>query len=61
MLVGARLEAHVASQSALETRDGVGGDRLISMADVRRTIGIADRGRDVEGLGHVSPHVAAAA
>ena len=60
MLVGAGLEAHVAALAALEARDRVGGDRLIGVADVRRTVGIADRGRDVEGLGHVRPALAAA-
>src|SRR5687767_8183168 len=52
MLVGAGLEPHVAALRALEAGDRVGGDRLISMADVWPAVGVADRGRDVERLGH---------
>jgi hypothetical protein len=39
MLVGAGLEAHVAALGALEAGDGVGGDRFIGVADVRRPLG----------------------
>ena len=55
MLVGAGLEPHVAALAALETRHRVGRDRLIGMADVRRAVGIADRGRDVEGSAMCRP------
>ena len=55
MLVGPGLEPHVAALRALKAGDDVGGDRLIGVADVRRPVGVADRGRDVEGLGHVRP------
>ena len=61
MLVGAGLEADVAALRALEARDRVGGNRFIGMADMRRAVGVADRGGDVEGLGHVRPALAAAA
>ena len=54
MLVGACLEADVAPCAALEARDRIGRDRLIGMADMRRPVGIADRGGDVEGLGHAA-------
>ena len=60
VLVGAGLEAHVAALAALEARDRVGGDRFIGVADVRRPVGVADRGRDVEGLGHAAAALAAA-
>src|SRR3546814_1876222 len=49
MFVGARDHPHVAAAHPLEPRHRVGGDRLIGMADMRATIGIADRGGDVEG------------
>src|SRR5687767_6985868 len=52
MLVGAGHEEDVAAAEALEARDRVGRDRLIGMAYVRRTVGIADRGGDVEGVSH---------
>src|SRR5690242_17823803 len=52
VLVGAGLEAHVAATGSLEARDRVGGNCLIGVADVRRTVRVADRGRDVEGVGH---------
>src|SRR5947209_14300142 len=52
MLVGACLETDVAALLPLEPGDRVRGDRFIGVADVRRAVGIADRCRDVEGIGH---------
>src|SRR5947209_1405902 len=52
MLVGACLETDVAALLPLEPGDRVGGDRFIGVTDVRRAVGIADRRRDVERLGH---------
>ena len=52
MFVGAGDEAHVSALRPAEPRHRVGGNRFIGMADVRAAVGIADRGGDVEGLGH---------
>ena len=52
MFVGAGDEADVAALSALETGDGVGGNRFIGVADVRLAVRIADRGRDVIRVAH---------
>jgi hypothetical protein len=52
VLVGAGLEADVPALRALKAGNDVGRDRFISVADVRRTVGIADRGGDVERIGH---------
>ena len=43
---------HVAALLALETRNRVGGDHLIGMADMRAAVGIVNRGGDVIGFGH---------
>src|SRR3546814_4977359 len=62
MFVGARDHPHVAAAHPLEPRHRVGGDRLIGMADMRATLGIADRGGDVDGgliRGHARPLAAA--
>ena len=39
----------VVAVEPLEARDGVGRDRLVGVADMRRAVGIGDRGRDVIG------------
>ena len=52
MHVGTGLEAHVTAHQPLETRDDIGGDRLIGVADMRATIGIADRGGDIIRFAH---------
>ena len=55
VLVGAGEEEHVAAVEPGKTGDGVGGDRLIGVADMRRAVGIRNRGGDVIGLaGHVA-------
>ena len=48
MFVGAGDQPHVAALGALEPRHHVGGNRFIGVADMRTTIGVADRGGDVE-------------
>ena len=57
VLVGAGEEEHVIAVEPHEARDGVGRDHLIGVPDMRRAVGIGDRGRDViAGLfGHVGP------
>ncbi len=52
MLVGAGEEEDLAALEALETGKGVGRDRFIGMTDMRPPVRIADRGGDVERLGH---------
>jgi hypothetical protein len=41
MLIRAGLEPHIAALAALVTCDDVGGDRLVSVTDMRLAIGIA--------------------
>ncbi|MEY9682014.1 hypothetical protein ABIF13_002788 [Bradyrhizobium elkanii] len=48
VLVGAGQEEHVLAVEPLEARQCVGRDRLIGVADMRLTVRISDRGRDVE-------------
>ncbi len=50
VLVGAGQEPHVESVEPLEAGDRVGGDVLVGVTDVRRTVRIRDRGGDVIGL-----------
>ena len=50
MLVGAGQKEHILAIETLKARQRVGRDRFISVADMRHTIGIGDRGRDVEGV-----------
>ena len=53
MLVGAGLRSARRGPCARWKRAiDVGGDRLIGMADMRRAVGVADRGGDVEGVAH---------
>ena len=53
MLVHARDEEHLAPVQPHEALDGVGGDALIGVADMRRAIGVGDGGGDVEtAAGH---------
>ena len=60
VLVGAGEEEHVIAVEPHEAGDGVGGDRLVGVADMRRAVRIGDRRGDVIGLaGHVglsAPH-----
>ncbi len=51
VLVGAGEKEHVAAVEAGKAGDGVGGDRLIGVADMRRAVRIGNRGGDVIGLG----------
>ena len=54
VLVGAGEKEHVMAVEPHEAGDGVGGDRLIGVADMRRAVRIGDRGGDVIGLaGHL--------
>ena len=50
VLVGAGEEIDVVAVEPHEAGDGVGGDRLIGVADMRRAVRVGDRGGDVEGL-----------
>ena len=45
--VGAGEEADVEAVEPLEPRDRVGGDLLVGVPDVRRTVGVVDGGGDV--------------
>ena len=56
VLVGTGDEEHVVAVEPHETRDGIGRDRLVGMADMGRAIGIGDgRGEIIAGLvGHRS-------
>ena len=51
VLVGAGGEQHVVAVDALEARDRVRGDHLVGVADMRRAVGVGDRGGEAEGLG----------
>ena len=53
VLVGAGEEEDVVAVEPLEAGDRIGRDRLVGVPDMRRAVGIGDRGRDViRGLGH---------
>ena len=49
VLVGAGEEKDVEAVQPMEAGDGVGRDRLVGVADVRRAVRVRDRGRDVIG------------
>src|SRR3546814_15266040 len=53
MLVRPRLKANFAAHQALETRDRIGGDRLIGMTYMGPPIGIADSSGAIAGFGHL--------
>ena len=50
VLVGAGEEEHVTAVKPHEAGDGVGGDRFVGVADMRRTVRVGNRGSDVVGL-----------
>ena len=52
MLVHARNEQSFAPVQAHETLDRIGRDALVGMPDMRRSIGVGDRGGDVETRAH---------
>ncbi len=52
VLVRAGEEEHVVAVQPLEPRHHVGGDRCVSVADMRRPVHVIDRRRDVITLGH---------
>src|ERR1700722_14784978 len=53
MLVGAGEKIDIAAVEPHEAGNGIGGDGLVSVADMRRAVRIGDRGGDVIGLaGH---------
>ena len=56
VLVGAGEEEHIAAFEPHEAGDGVGGDRFIGVADMRRAVRICDRGGDVIGLAAFRGH-----
>ena len=60
VLVRAGQEEDVVAVQPLEARHHVGGDRGVGVADMRRTVHVIDRGRDVDSLGHWSSSVGAA-
>src|SRR5690606_26470907 len=47
VFVSSGLEAHFAAAEPLKAGQCVRGDRLIGMADVRPSVGIVDRGREI--------------
>ena len=49
VLVGAGEEIDVVAVEPHEAGDGVGGDRLVGVADMRRAVRVGNRGGDVEG------------
>src|SRR3546814_7822881 len=58
MLIRAGLEKYVPAHHPLETGDRVGSDHLISMADMRAAVGIADSGCDGVRLLRHAPSLA---
>ncbi len=50
VLVGAGEEEHVAAVEPVKASDGIGSDRFIGVADMRRAVRVGDRGGDVIGL-----------
>ena len=50
VLVGAGEEEHVMAVEPHEAGDGIGGDRFVGVADMRRAVRIGNRGGDVIGL-----------
>ena len=52
MFVGSRDQPDVAAAQSMESGNGIGGDRLICMADMRTTVGIAYRCGDIKGFRH---------
>ena len=54
VFVGACLEHNITPGLAMEARDGIGGDRFVGVADMRASIGVADRSGDVIGFGHAA-------
>ena len=52
VLIRARLKTNIAAPQTLETRDNIGRNRFICVANMRATIGIVDRGGDIEGFRH---------
>ncbi len=50
VLVHAGDEQHVLAVEPLESGEGVGGDALVGVADMRRAIGVGNGGRDVIGV-----------
>ena len=50
VLVRAREEINIAAVEPVEAGDDVRGDQLVSVANVGRAVGVADRSRDVIGL-----------
>ena len=50
VLIGAGQKPDVKAVQPLEPRDGIGGDVLIRMPDVRLAIRVGDRGGDIVGL-----------
>ena len=64
VFVGAGEKEHVAAIEPHEAGNGVGGNGLVGVADMRRAVRISDRGGDVIGLarheGWYQPRVASA-
>jgi hypothetical protein len=52
VLVHAGDEQSLAPVQPHETLDRIGGDALVGMPDVRRAVGVGNRGGDVETLAH---------
>ena len=50
MLVGAGEEEHILAIEARKTRQRIGRDRLISVADMRCAVRVGDGGRDIVGI-----------
>jgi hypothetical protein len=57
VLVHAGDEQHILAVEPLESRENVGRDPLVGVADMRRAIGVGNGGRDVIGrrVGHEVP------
>ena len=61
MLIGAGQKEYVLSVEPFEASDRIARHRLVGMTNVRHSIGVGDRGRDVELLagGHTKPRLRA--
>jgi hypothetical protein len=50
VLIGAREEVGLVTEQPMPPRDGVGDDRRVGVADMRRVVDVVDRRRDIEAV-----------
>ena len=58
VLIDAGEEENLLALQPMITRDDVGEDLLVRMADVRRTVGVIDRGGEIERFRHRAQSIA---